>query len=136
MYESGDFSWNSTFTLINWHLLRDKNVQIKFYHDWVSAWCIFLFQNSSFLCQWPNIGQSKWASGTPQSTMKKMSILSMEVLSYYWAGKTVNAPTEGNRDIIPDTFIKAVECYLNGKYILFPRFTYCEALKHSLATQL
>lgn len=43
MHESGDFSWNFTFTLIHWHLLDDKDVQIKLYHDWVSAWSIFLF---------------------------------------------------------------------------------------------
>lgn len=81
MHESGDFSWNSIFTLINWHLLHDKKVQIKFYHHWISTRCIFLFQSSSFLCHWPNTGQSKWVSGTPQSTMEKMSILRMEVLS-------------------------------------------------------
>lgn len=130
------FSWKSTFTLINWPLLHDKNVQIKFYHDWFSAWCVFLFQNSLFLWQWPNTGQNKWSPGIPQSTKKKMSILRMKVLSYYWAGKIVNASTEENGDIVPDTLIKAVGCYLNGKYILFPRFTYGESLQNSLATQL
>lgn len=35
MHESGDFSWKSTFALINWYFLHDENVQIKFYHEFL-----------------------------------------------------------------------------------------------------
>lgn len=35
---------------------------------------------------------------------------SAELLFCYWTGKTVNTPTEGNRDVIPDALIKALGC--------------------------